>query len=84
MAIGIIDAGIEILCCGALYNEGWDSELCRSADELSAYDRLILPGVGSFSAGMDVLEQMHLDEALRDYVSWPPCAWHLSRHAFIG
>lgn len=70
MTIGIIDAGIGNIGSlrGALYNEGWDGELCHSPDELLKYDRLILPGVGSFSAGMDSLKKMCLDEALRAYV----------------
>ena len=70
MIVGIVDAGIGNIGSlrGALYNEGWDSELCDSAENLLLYDRLILPGVGSFSAGMDALERMHLDEALKEYV----------------
>ena len=36
--------------------------------ELEAADKIVLPGVGSFDAGMRGLEQRHLKEALRECV----------------
>ena len=37
-------------------------------DDLSAYDKLVLPGVGAFTAAMDNIREQRLDTRIKDFV----------------
>lgn len=75
MGIGIVDVGIGNVGSlrGALYSQGWDAHLVRSAGDVSLSSHLILPGVGSFNEGMKRLDQTGLtEEILRHAKSGKP------------
>jgi glutamine amidotransferase len=69
--IGILDYGIGNVgsICNMLKKAGAQSRIVRTADELAACAKLILPGVGAFDDGMDRLDgsgmRAALDEAVR-------------------
>jgi len=69
--IGILDYGVGNV--GSIQNmlkkAGASSLIVHAADELSACDRLILPGVGAFDDGMDRLDQSGMRAALDGAVS---------------
>ena len=64
--IGILSYGIGNV--GSIRNMlkkvGAASAIVQTAEELSACDKLILPGVGAFDTGMDLLEQSGMRGAL--------------------
>lgn len=64
--IGILDYGIGNV--GSIQNmlkkAGFGSAVVRVASELSACDKLILPGVGAFDEGMDRLDKSGMRPAL--------------------
>ena len=68
---GIIDYGLGNL--GSIYNMldviGEDSIISDNPQKLHECDRLILPGVGSFDAGMKNLEEKSLINCLKKEVS---------------
>lgn len=68
---GIIDYGLGNL--GSIYNMldviGEDSIITDNPQKLHECDRLILPGVGSFDAGMKNLEEKELINCLKNEVS---------------
>lgn len=68
---GIIDYGLGNL--GSIYNMldviGEDSVITDSPQRLHECDRLILPGVGSFDAGMNNLEEKDLINCLKKEVA---------------
>lgn len=45
---------------------GYEVELSDDADRVRAAQRVVLPGVGSFGAGMERLRERGLDRAIRD------------------
>lgn len=47
---------------------GFDAEITDNPDRVYNADRVVLPGVGSFQAGMSVLSERGLDSAIRDRV----------------
>lgn len=66
MAIAIVDYGMGNLRSvqNALIELGAESELVREPDQLAAYDRIILPGVGAFGEAIMTLRASGLDRAL--------------------
>ncbi|MFH1880632.1 MAG: imidazole glycerol phosphate synthase subunit HisH [Bacillota bacterium] len=68
--IGILSYGIGNV--GSIRNmlkkAGAVSVIVQTADELSACDKLILPGVGAFDTGMDLLNKSGMRHALDDAV----------------
>jgi len=48
---------------------GADSRLVQTPEEIAASDRLLLPGVGAFGAGMALLEQRGLVPAIRAFAA---------------
>ena len=56
--IGIIDYGAGNLASvkNALEHLGHDASVCSESDGLQAFDRIILPGVGSFRVAMESLD----------------------------
>jgi glutamine amidotransferase len=63
---GVIDSGICNLgsIARALERAGGTVQVVTTPDQVAAQQRLILPGVGSFPAGMDALESRGLDRAI--------------------
>lgn len=64
--IGVIDYGIGNV--GSIVNMlkkiGAEAKLISTVDEIACMDKLILPGVGSFDAGMKKLREKGLEEAI--------------------
>jgi imidazole glycerol-phosphate synthase subunit HisH len=69
--IGIIDYGLGNLASvrNAFEHLGHEARLYAMPDEAVACDRLVLPGVGSFRAGMSALEERGWTVALRDLIA---------------
>jgi glutamine amidotransferase len=69
--IGIIDYGLGNL--GSVRNAfehlGHQARLCVTPDEAMTCDRLVLPGVGSFHAGMGALNARGWTKVLQDLVA---------------
>ena len=61
--IGIIDYGLGNLSSvlNALKKIRCEAIIFNKAEELDKFDKVILPGVGSFKAGMDNLKKKKLD-----------------------
>lgn len=71
MSIGVIDIGIGNLGSlrNALYSQGWDTVLASEADHFDDITHLILPGVGSFAAAMQRLDDGGLTGQIRRFAS---------------
>jgi glutamine amidotransferase len=69
MKIGIIDynAGNLGSVISAIKALGHDVSVIKNFEEFGKIDSLVIPGVGSFSHGMQHLEKAHLVEPLRSY-----------------
>lgn len=65
--IGVIDCGISNIASvlNAFAHLGIAAESTREAKALGGYSHLVLPGVGSFPAGMAALRGSGLDNAIR-------------------
>lgn len=76
--IGIVDYGAGNLAsvCNAFEHLGCETMLCATPTEVRDCDRLVLPGVGSFRAGMDALRERNWIEGLR--------AWAASGRPMLG
>ncbi|MDO5046096.1 imidazole glycerol phosphate synthase subunit HisH [Campylobacter sp.] len=68
--IGIIDYGAGNLqsVINAFKFVGFESKLVKNADELSKFDRVVLPGVGAFALAMNRLKELGMDEAIKEFV----------------
>lgn len=85
--IGVLDYGIGNI--GSILNmvkkAGAEGRAVHTAKELAACDRLILPGVGKFDAGMALLDQSGMRDALDAAVrNGAPLLGHLPGHANAG
>lgn len=69
--IGIVDYGAGNLASvhNALEHAGCEAEICSDASRAEKFDRLILPGVGSFNAAMKTLDETGWAEALKSYAA---------------
>lgn len=69
--IAVLDYGIGNLRSAekALQHVGAEAFLTASADEVSAADAVVLPGVGAFGACMDALREAGLESVVRDSVA---------------
>lgn len=69
--IGIVDYGSGNLASvqNALEHIGHEATLCKDPDTLQAFDRIILPGVGSFRASMERLDAGGWSPCIQDFVS---------------
>lgn len=69
--VAIIDSGIcnlgSIRC--ALERAGGDVSVLKDPDALAGAERVVLPGVGSFPAGMTALEEKGLADAIREFAA---------------
>ena len=70
MTIGIIDYGMGNLLSvkNAVEYLGFDAELINDSEELETYDKLILPGVGSFPDCMNNLQSKNFIAKLNQLV----------------
>jgi imidazole glycerol-phosphate synthase subunit HisF len=66
----IVDSGVANLAsvAGALRRLGAEVRISADAEEVRAAQRLVLPGVGAFGAGMAALRAQELDTVLHDAV----------------
>ena len=71
--VGIIDYGAGNIgsITNALNYLQIDNKLIRSPEDLEAYSKVILPGVGSFKSAMKLLQDRKLDNAIKEFVSVP-------------
>ena len=69
--IGIIDYGAGNLASvqNALEHLGHDACVFRDPDAIQDFDRIILPGVGSFRVAMDCLDAKGWSPRIQDYVA---------------
>jgi glutamine amidotransferase len=69
--IGIIDYGLGNLASvrNAFEHLGHEAHICATPDEALVCERLVLPGVGSFRAGILALDAQGWTEALRRLVA---------------
>lgn len=69
--VGVIDSGICNLgsICHALEQAGGEVGVINTPAQVALYPRVVLPGVGSFPAGMDSLRARGLDEAIRQFAA---------------
>ena len=69
--IGIIDYGLGNLSSvlNALKKIRCEAIIFNKAEELDKFDKVILPGVGSFKAGMDNLKKKNWIPAINNHVS---------------
>jgi glutamine amidotransferase len=67
--IGVVDYGAGNLAsvCNALDQLGHEARSFNQADQAGEFERLILPGVGSFRNAMDALGGSGWPQALREY-----------------
>lgn len=70
-SVGVIDSGICNLgsISRALERAGGQVNVVTTPDQVAAQQRIILPGVGSFPAGMDSLESRGLDKAITAFAA---------------
>lgn len=68
-AVAIIDLGIGNLrsVFNSLYEIGYDPEVISNPDQLSAFERAILPGVGHFKTASEKLAVTQFDQAIRQH-----------------
>jgi imidazole glycerol-phosphate synthase subunit HisH len=68
--IGIVDYGAGNLASvfNAFENIGYDAHICSDPKKAFEFERLILPGVGSFRSAMESLVNTGWSEALKNYV----------------
>ena len=69
--IGIIDYGAGNL--RSVQNVfdylGAKTQIVREAENLTKFDRILLPGVGAFSEAMSKIHALNLDVALREFIT---------------
>lgn len=70
MTIGIIDYNVGNLNSvkRAFEENGADVEIITSPEGLDSVEKIVLPGVGSFKYGMDMLNQLGFSEAIKHQV----------------
>ena len=67
--IAVVDSGVANLrsVSNALNHLGISHKIAHSPDDLHGADKIILPGVGAFAAGMEQLRKREFVEPLREY-----------------
>ena len=68
--VAIVDTAVANIASmrAAWRRLGFGSQLVADAEQVASVERLILPGVGAFAAGMDRLENLKLVSALRERI----------------
>tara|TARA_B100001063_G_C16684226_1_gene513473 strand:- start:236 stop:871 length:636 start_codon:yes stop_codon:yes gene_type:complete len=71
MSIAVVDYGLGNVrsILEAFKNQNTDVKLTRNKDEILKSDGLVIPGVGSFSYGMENLVNYHLVEVIKEYTT---------------
>lgn len=71
MTVSLIDYGLGNLgsVVNMLKRVGAESRLVRTAEEVRASDRLLLPGIGAFDTGMRLLNEQGLVPAIREFAA---------------
>ncbi|MEQ8770031.1 MAG: imidazole glycerol phosphate synthase subunit HisH [Phycisphaerales bacterium] len=71
MSVLVVQTGVANTAsvCAALARCGLAPEIASDAERIASSDRVVLPGVGSFGAGMAALRRQGIDEALRERVA---------------
>src|SRR5580765_7054317 len=69
--IAVVDSGVANLrsVSNTLKHLGANMKIAHTPDDLHGADKIILPGVGAFSAGMARLDERGFVEPLRDYAA---------------
>ena len=69
--IGVVDYGLGNLASvqNALEHLGYDASVCSDPDALQAFDRIILPGVGSFRVAMERLDAQGWSVRIQEFVA---------------
>lgn len=69
--IGIVDYGVGNLASvqNAFEYLGHDASVCSDPDTFQAFDRIILPGVGSFRVAMECLDAKGWSIRIREFVA---------------
>lgn len=69
--IGIVDYGAGNLASvwNAFENLGFDAEICNDASRANEFERLLLPGVGSFRAATESLYATGWAQAIKDFAA---------------
>ena len=70
MIVVIIDYGLSNLTCvgAAVERLGYEARVSHTPDSVDIADKIILPGVGSFSNGISKLRELNLFDSLRSEV----------------
>lgn len=71
VSVGIVDTGVSnaFNVAEALRSVGGDVKIVSDSGEMSRYDRLVIPGVGSYSPAMLHLEKMGLCSDILEFAS---------------
>ena len=71
MTVGVIDSGLCNLfsLMNAFKTVGVEASRLQHPDDLEAVDRIVLPGVGSFAAGMEKLQEKQMLPAIRQFAA---------------
>ncbi len=71
ISVGVISTGVSnaFNVAEALRSVGADVKIVRDSGEMNRYDRLIIPGVGSYSTAMSHLDKMGLRSEILDFAS---------------
>lgn len=69
--VAVVDYGVGNLFSvdRGLRAAGLNASFVQDADRLRDYDALILPGVGAFAVGMERLQAVGMDAAIKDFVT---------------
>lgn len=69
--VAVVDYGVGNLFSvdRGLRAAGLNASFVKDADALRGYDALILPGVGAFAVGMERLQAVGMDAAIKDFVA---------------
>ena len=69
--VSIIDTGVANVAsvCAAFRRLNFESQLTQSAEVIAESDFVVLPGVGSFSAGMTRLHQLNVVDAIQQRIA---------------
>jgi glutamine amidotransferase len=67
--IGVIDYNINNLSSvlNSISKLGFNAEIVKNADDISSFDKIILPGVGAFGDAMLNLEKSNMDNAIKEF-----------------
>lgn len=68
MKIGIVKMGNTASLLNSFSKIGANARLIQSGEEIKSFDKLILPGVGSFAQAMEFLHTQEMVEPIKDFI----------------